>query len=102
MRIRSAFLCGLAAITPLGMSAQHTKPTTAGSVAGIAPAIAPAPAAPHEWITRHGRVSSNTPILVLADGLVFANLGTGYEQGIRPSGEQINEGSQVLRTSPPL
>jgi len=66
--------------------AQHAPATTTNTkgprVAAIAPAPAPQPVYQRPYYG-HGGFRSDLPILLLADGRVFANFGRGFEQIVR-------------------
>jgi hypothetical protein len=104
MSVRAlAFVGFLGAIAgfPAGVFAQHPAPVT-GTVAGIAPAPASAPAKQESRGTHHGAfVTGRVPVLVFPDGRVFADFGLGWEQVVRQCGLPVNYGIQPTQPSAP-
>ncbi len=91
----------LLAAVPIGAQVVHTRPASgAAGVAASAPrvaAIAPAPqpviVAPGNFLVPPGMaLFANLPVVVLADGRVFADFGRGYEQIVRSCVSVVNSG----------
>ena len=97
MRISVFALVAIAASASTGSAqrTQHAPAATSGAAAPHVAAIAPPPGPPMQQIyphrySGHGGFRSDLPILLMADGRVFADFGWGFEQIVRscalPSG----------------
>ena len=83
---------GLLAVTTAASLAsaqrtQHAPTSTTGAAAPRIATITPAPAPPQQAYPRrfygHGGFRDDLPILLMADGRVFADFGRGFEQVVR-------------------
>lgn len=88
------------ATTASAQRTQHTQPTAPPRVAAIAPAPAPQATPPRHSYYGHGGFRSDLPILMMADGRIFADFGRGWERVSRscslPSGYT---GTQIVSPS---
>jgi hypothetical protein len=117
MRNRLILVAALAIAAPLSAQVVHTRTTDgrvagstasgevarpAGPIAGIAPP-------PPTFIIVSGDqfipppvggtvIFANIPAFVLTDGRVFANLGHGIEQVVRPCGSLLNTTGELFQT----
>lgn len=101
MGVRALIFCTVIAASPSTMVAQHPAPTSPARVAGIAPP--PAPVNPPSNVGGTNPVFfGNIPVLVFADGRVFADFGRGYEQVVRSCALPVGYNNQVVPSSSPV
>ena len=103
MATRATILCAVALAFPSVLVAQHPAPASAPRVAGIAPPPTPAPVNPPSNFGPQGPVFfGNIPVLVFADGRVFADFGIGYEQVVRSCALPVSYGSPLPSNASPV
>jgi hypothetical protein len=103
MSIRSVLLCAIALASSNALAAQHPVPASTGRIAGIAPPPTPAPVNPPSNFGPQGPVFfGNIPVLVFADGRVFADFGQGYEQVVRSCALPVSYATPVVVNTTPV
>jgi hypothetical protein len=103
MHFRALILFAAALALPSVLAAQHPAPASPARIAGIAPPPAAAPVNPPSNFGASGPVFfANIPVVVFADGRVFADFGFGYEQVVRSCTLPVSYGSQFVPNATPV
>jgi hypothetical protein len=98
--IRALVFSAIALAVPAAAFAQHTFPSNDGRVATVAPPPSRAPELPRTLVPGVVYSFGGTPVLMLDDGRVYADVGRGYERVVGTCESQRAYNGPVAPTAP--